>query len=301
MLSSTAVVFFVFCRPELTRRVFESIRQAKPAKLLIVADGPRNMAESLLCQQTRAATDQVDWDCEVLRNYSDVNLGCRERISTGLNWVFENVEEAIILEDDCLPHQSFFRYCENLLDYYRDDKRVMVVSGSNFQNGKKRTPYSYYFSKYNHCWGWATWKRAWAHWSFDHKRWTELRNSGLMTSIFDSTHESKYWTDVFDRLFFEGIPNSWAYVWTFSCWSQGGLTASPDVNLVSNIGFGKEATHTTVERNYASLPTFDIGEIKHPPFLVRNREADIYTYMRCFGGIKKTKLKKIYSKLIHKL
>ncbi|MFM7711944.1 MAG: glycosyltransferase family 2 protein, partial [Microcystis sp.] len=142
--------------PDTTARVFEAIRQAKPPKLLVVADGPRaDRADDIeKCKAARAIIEGVDWDCEVLTNYSDVNLGCKNRVSSGLNWVFDTVEEAIILEDDCVPDPTFFRFCEELLEYYRHDQRIMVISGNNFQFGKKRTGYSYYFSVYTHCWGW---------------------------------------------------------------------------------------------------------------------------------------------------
>jgi hypothetical protein len=280
----TPVVFLIFRRPDLTARVFETIRQAQPAKLLIVADGARNEEEAILCQQTRAVTEQIDWDCEVLRNYSDVNLGCRQRISSGITWTFEQVEEAIILEDDCLPHPSFFSYCENLLDYYRDDERIMVISGDNFQDGNQRTPYSYYFSKYNHCWGWATWRRAWKHWHFNPETWIEFRDTGLIKFICDDSYEEKYWTQVFNTLFLEGKPNTWDYPWTFACWSQSGLTALPNVNLVSNIGFGAGGTHTFGDSHLANMAVEDIGEITHPPFVVRHIEGDRYTFDHHFGG-----------------
>jgi hypothetical protein len=284
LILKTPVVFLIFRRPDLTARVFETIRQAQPAKLLIVADGARNEEEAILCQQTRAVTEQIDWDCEVLRNYSDVNLGCRQRISSGITWTFEQVEEAIILEDDCLPHPSFFSYCENLLDYYRDDERIMVISGDNFQDGNQRTPYSYYFSKYNHCWGWATWRRAWKHWHFNPETWIEFRDTGLIKFICDDSYEEKYWTQVFNTLFLEGKPNTWDYPWTFACWSQSGLTALPNVNLVSNIGFGAGGTHTFGDSHLANMAVEDIGEITHPPFVVRHIEGDRYTFDHHFGG-----------------
>lgn len=284
MVCKTPIVFLIFCRPDLTFQVFERIRQAQPKKLLIVADGPRNESESILCQQARVVTESIDWDCEVLRNYSDTNLGCRKRVSSGLAWAFEKVEEAIILEDDCLPHPSFFEYCETLLDYYRNDNRVVVISGDNFQDGQKRTEYSYYFSKYNHCWGWASWRRAWKYWDFNPKKWIEFRNAGLMKFICDSTYEEEYWINIFDTLFLEGTPDSWAYVWGFSCWAQNGLTALPNVNLVSNLGFGTNATHTQGESEFANLSTEDIGEIYHPPFVLRHKEADIYTFEHFIGG-----------------
>lgn len=282
MSFSTPVIFLIFRRPDLTAQVFERIRAAKPPKLLVVADGPRNSQEKLLCQQAREVTEQIDWNCEVLRNYSDVNLGCRDRVSSGLTWAFEQVEEAIILEDDCLPHPSFFSYCENLLNYYRHDERVMVVSGDNFQDGKHRTPYSYYFSRYNHCWGWATWRRAWQHWEFNPHKWIDFRDSNLMRFIFDDPDEENYWISIFNTLFLEGKPDSWAYVWTFACWSQGGLTALPSVNLVSNIGFRSDGTHIVGDSRLANMITQDIGEIHHPPFVARHKDADKHTFKYVF-------------------
>ncbi len=285
MPCSTPVIFLIFRRPDLTAQVFEAIRQAQPTKLLVVADGPRNGEEELLCRQAREVTEQVDWDCEVFRNYSDVNLGCRKRVSSGITWAFERVEEAIILEDDCLPHPSFFNYCEALLERYRDDERVMVVSGDNFQDGQQRTPYSYYFSKYNHCWGWATWRRAWQHWEFNPQRWLEFRDEGLMKTVCEDPYEERYWTRIFNALFLEGKPDSWAYAWTFACWSQGGLTALPNVNLVSNIGFGEDATHTRNDSKLSKASVREVGQIVHPPFIVQHQAADLYTFDHIFGGL----------------
>lgn len=281
---NTPVAFVIFNRPDLTQIVFNAIRQAQPKQLFVIADGPRFPEEAEKCQQVRDIIKQVDWDCQVLTNYADNNLGCRERVSSGISWVFEQVEEAIILEDDCLPHPSFFHYCENLLDYYRDDERIMAISGDNFQDGNQRTPYSYYFSKYNHCWGWATWRRAWKHWHFNPEKWIEFRDTGLIKFICNDSYEEKYWTQVFNTLFLEGKPNSWAYPWTFACWSQSGLTALPNVNLVSNIGFGSGGTHTFGESPLANMAVKDIGEIIYPPFVVRHIEGDSYTFDHHFGG-----------------
>jgi len=280
----TPVVLIIFRRPDLTARVFEAIRQAQPAKLLIVADGARNEEEAILCQQTRSVTEQIDWDCEVLRNYSDVNLGCGHRVASGISWAFKLVEEAIILEDDCLPHPSFFSYCENLLGYYRDDERIMAISGDNFQDGNQRTPYSYYFSKYPHCWGWATWRRAWKHFDFNLDKWLEFKNSGLTKQIFENNYEEHYWIAIFGRMWVDKPRDIWDYMWTFACWSQSGLTALPNVNLVSNIGFDSGGTHTFGDSPFANMAVEDIGEITHPPFVVRHIEGDRYTFDHHFGG-----------------
>ncbi len=146
MPCETSVVLIIFRRPHQTRKVFERIREARPAKLFVVADGPRTPEEKLLCDQTRAVTGLIDWECEVFRNFSDENMGARQRVSSGLDWVFEQVNEAIILEDDCLPHLSFFGYCDELLKRYREDDRVWSISGDNFHRGQVRGDGSYYFS-----------------------------------------------------------------------------------------------------------------------------------------------------------
>lgn len=282
---NTPVAFIIFNRPDLTQIVFNAIRQAQPKQLFVIADGARFPEEAEKCQEARDIIKQVDWDCQVLTNYADTNLGCRKRISSGITWVFEQVEEAIILEDDCLPTVSFFSFCQNLLEYYRNDTRIIGITGNNFQHGKSRTEYSYYFSQYNHCWGWATWRRAWQYWDFNVDKWLEFKNSGLIKHLFDDHYEEQYWTNVFDRLFLEGKPDSWAYVWLFSYWSQSGLSILPNHNLVSNIGFREDGTHTTSQDSKLSnLPTVDIWEIKHPPFVVRHKEADLYTFDNIFGG-----------------
>jgi hypothetical protein len=174
----TPVAFLVFNCPDTTIRVFEEIRCARPPKLLVVADGPRadRPGEADKCQAVRAVIETVDWPCEVLKNYSDVNLGCKIRVSSGLDWVFEQVEEAIILEGDCLPHPTFFRFCEELLETYRDDERIGMISGDNFQFGRKRGDASYYFSRYNHIWGWASWRRAWQHYDRNMAIWPKFRD-----------------------------------------------------------------------------------------------------------------------------
>ncbi|NCS49003.1 MAG: glycosyltransferase family 2 protein [Microcystis aeruginosa BK11-02] len=278
---TTPVAFLIFNRPDTTARVFEAIRQAKPPKLLVVADGPRpdRPDDVEKCKAARAIIDKVDWDCAVLTNYSDVNLGCKSRVSSGLNWVFDTVEEAIILEDDCLPHPSFFQFCEELLEYYRHDQRIMVISGDNFQFGRKRTDYSYYFSVYTHCWGWATWRRAWHFYDETMKLWPEIRSGRFLEYIFRDYREVKYRYRIFQNTYEDKI-NSWDYQWCFSCLVQNGLAILPNCNLVSNIGFGADATHTS--RAIQSVVNNPVREmsfpLQHPPFITRHFEADRFTW-----------------------
>lgn len=286
---STPVLFLIFNRPDTTQLVFDEIRKAKPIKLFVAADGPREDMPSDIerCQTTREIINQVDWDCEVIKNYSDVNLGCGRRISSSLNWVFSKVEEAIILEDDCLPTPSFFYFCQELLEKYRDDTRIMHIGSNNFQFGQNRTNYSYYFSKYPHSWGWASWRRAWKHFDYDMKTWPEFKKTKMIASVCENPYEQKYWTKIFDRMFENApVPDIWDYQWLYNFWSQNGLSIIPNVNLVSNIGFGRpDSTHCKGNPPYAQLPTDDIWQLKHPPFVTRNREADDYTFNHHFGGI----------------
>jgi hypothetical protein len=146
----------------------------------VIADGPGSGEDLVKCEAARKIINQVSWDCEVLTNYSDVNLGCKKRISSGLDWVFKQCDEAIILEDDTLPHSTFFRFCSELLERYRDDQRVMMICGQNLQFGRKVNPYSYYFSRCPHIWGWATWRRAWNHFDLKMKSWPALRNTSWL-------------------------------------------------------------------------------------------------------------------------
>ena len=287
---STPVAFFIFNRPAATDIVFEAIAQAKPKKLLVIADGPRFSEEAEKCEKARAVIDKINWECQVLTDFSEKNLGCKRRISSGLDWVFSEVEEAIILEDDCLPAPSFFNYCEALLEHYRCDERIMHISGNNFQAGQSITNYSYYFSKYTFVWGWASWRRAWKHYDVDLKTWSSSRKLDVVISMCETPHEQKYWSDIFDRVFNNAV-DTWDYQWLYACWSQNGLSILPNSNLVSNIGFGSDATHTNYESPLAQLPVSNIWGIKHPQCVFNNRVADTYIFKHYYEGesIRKSK------------
>lgn len=276
---TTPVAFIIFNRPDTTRVVFEAIRLAKPPRLFVIADGPRphKEGEIELCRQTRAIIDQVDWPCQVYYNFSDQNMGCRKRVSSGLDWVFQHVEQAIILEDDCLPAPSFFRYCEELLQLYKDDKRIMMISGNNFQESQRCSDYDYYFSQYTHIWGWATWKRAWA--CYDHRMeiWEQIREGNWLMDILRDEAAAEYWFRRFEDTY-NGKVDSWAYVWSLSCWVNSGLTILPNVNLVSNIGFGENASHTKNVSTLANLPTESLRfPLRHPPYVIQDVKSDKYT------------------------
>jgi hypothetical protein len=274
MPCNTPVVFLIFCRPDLTAQVFEAIRQAQPTKLLVVADGPRSEAEAQLCQQTRSVIDQIDWNCEVLKNYSDVNLGCRRRVSSGLDWAFSEVEEAIILEDDCLPHPLFFDFCEELLAKYRDDERVMHIGGTNILGEWESAYQSYHFSHYSGIWGWASWRRAWQHYDVDMKLWQMISKEEITKDILPYPRSIEFWTQIFQSVYDQEI-DTWDYQWLFARWIQNGLGIIPEVNLISNIGFGADATHTTSESLLSRLETKKVNfPLKHPAFVTQNSTMD---------------------------
>ncbi|KHG41634.1 MAG: glycosyltransferase family 2 protein [Aphanizomenon flos-aquae KM1D3_PB] len=299
----TPVAFIIFNRPDTTKRVFEAIRQAQPPKLLVIADGPRadRPGEAEKCAAARAIIEGVDWECEVLTNYSNVNLGCKLRVSSGLDWVFSQVEEAIVLEDDCLPHPTFFPFCEELLERYREDTRIAVISGQNVQFGRKRTDYSYYFSRYNHCWGWASWRRAWENFDYDMKLWPFIRDNGWLKDILKDDASVKYWTKIFQDVY-DGKINSWAFRWTLSCWLHNQLSVLSNVNLISNIGFGEEGTNTKQSASIFSNMSTDNLEfpLNHPQFMIQDTNADEITQKTLYFVPLSSRIKAKIKKICHK-
>jgi hypothetical protein len=291
------VAFLIFNRPDTTERVFAEIAKAKPPKLLVVSDGPRadRPGEAEKVAAARAIINRVDWDCEVLTNFSDVNLGCKRRVSSGLDWVFAQVEEAIILEDDCLPDPRFFRFCQELLEYYRHHHRIGMIGGSNFQFGRRRNDDSYYFSKYFHIWGWATWRDRWVG-SYDVTiaKWPHIRDEGWLSTIADGGREVTYWKKIFD-LIYRGRIDTWDYQWVFANWVKGRMSVIPAVNMISNIGFGKNATHTTGASDLANLVRVPSRfPLTHPVGVSRNVQADRFSFRKC---IKPPLWKRVRNKL----
>ena len=279
------IIFLVFNRPECTAKVFERIAAARPENLLLVADGPRTglSNDAGRVALVRDIISKVDWPCTVYCNFSEQNLGCRARVSSGLDWAFGIVEDAIILEDDCVPDVSFFEFCQTLLDQHRFDPRVMHIGGVNFQRKIQHTADSYYYSKYQHVWGWATWRRAWRFYDLGMTQWRNLKSSGWLKTICPDKIELEYWTDIFDRAY-KGEINTWDYQWNFACWTQGGVAVVPLVNLVENIGFGLDATHTTgvMEPGKALVAGSLFGDVKHPAEIKVNRRADRYTFRHVY-------------------
>lgn len=252
----TPVLFIIFNRPDVTQKAFDAIRAAKPEKLFIAADGPRtnHPTDAKNCAETRSIATKIDWPCEAKTLFRDTNLGCGYAVSGALDWFFENVEEGIILEDDCVADLTFFPFCTELLARYRDNEKIMHISGDNFQYGRKRGSASYYFSEYPHIWGWATWRRSWKHNDFFCVPEPERRAN-------------------------------WDAQWWQAVTKNKGLCILPNMNLVSNIGFGTDATHTRDIERFAALPTETMPfPLIHPRVIMRHVLADMYTYRTYFKG-----------------
>jgi hypothetical protein len=286
MYLSTPVAFFIYNRPDLTQIVFEAIAQAKPKQLFVIADAPANPAEEERVRQCRAIIERVDWDCEVIKKYPEQNIGARDGVPQGVQWVFSQVDECIFLEDDCLPDQSFFTFCESLLARYRDDERVMHINGGNFLFNQVPIDDSYYFSRYLFTgYGWASWKRAWKYYDVEMRSLNDFEAQGLWNSVLEEDDEREYWIHKL-REVYSGELVSYCYPMFYAAWSQSGLAIMPSVNLVSNLGFRSDAIHTNTayERMYlANIPRGSIAEITHPKYVVRHREADRYLFKIYFG------------------
>jgi hypothetical protein len=271
----TPVALFNFNRPHLTRQVFEVIRQIKPERLLLVADGPRadRPDDAQLCAEVRALFDEIDWDCKVSRNFSDTNMGSFKRNSSGLNWVFDTVEEAIILEDDCLPDPTFFRFCEELLERYRYDTRIAAIGG--FNNLTRENPAeSYFFSRYPMSWGWATWRRTWNLVDLDMKNWPNFKVAGLSGIVPERWIRSE-WAKLFDAIYAGERRNGWDYQLLLACWMNNMLCITPNISLIQNIGYGQDATHTHNAGHANSYVKF--RQIKFPLSHPQNTFRDVET------------------------
>ena len=285
-MTLTPIAYIIFNRPSHTERTFAVLREQQVPMLFIIADGPRSghPTDAERCAKVRAIVERVDWPCVVHRNYAETNLGLKRRVSSGLDWVFGQVDRAIVLEDDCLPHPDFFIFCDTLLERFAGDERVWVVTGNNFQSGRWRGEASYYFSKYNHCWGWATWRRAWRNYQGDLPFWPEWKVSNSWRQKTPDPVERSYWAEIFHRVH-AGSIDSWAYPWTGCAWYHDGLTATPNVNLVTNIGFDSDATHTYSAVAQGGLPTAPLGPIVHQVEVTQDVRADRFAFDHHFGGL----------------
>lgn len=263
-------------RPDTTARVMQRLQEVRPSYLFIACDGPRSGDTGLLaaCQETREVIEQnLTWDCEVQRLYREQHLGCRRGVAEALDWFFSHVEAGIILEDDVLPDPSFFPYCAELLEHYREDDRVAMISGSSIRNRPTRDSCSYRFSNYCHIWGWASWRRAWRNYDAAMEEWPFLRAQGWLRDLGGARFE-RYWRYQFDRVW-QGHCDTWDYVWMLSCWQQGQVCVVPEVNLIENLGFNDaRATHTALDISPLPRPGAMTMPLRHPRHFFVDRQTD---------------------------
>lgn len=287
--AAVPVVLLGFNRPETTAEVMRVVAAARPSKLFAVLDGPRpgHPGDQESCLAVRQVVEaSIPSGCELVRFYQDTNLGCRENVARGLDRVFAEVEEAVILEDDCVPDPSFFPFCAELLERYRHDPRVGMIAGTNYQNGVRVTEDSYYFSRHAHIWGWATWRRAWVLRDLSMSAWPVLRPTGWLREVTGSDRACRYWRRIFDDCHRpqEGSLNSWAVPWNFTCWLHCMRAVIPVMSLVRNSGIGPEATHSRTTPGGLRFPVEPMEfPLRHPAEFSVHAEADARTERIFFG------------------
>lgn len=270
----TPVVLIIYHRPQMTKKVIDSLREVKPSQIFVIADGPKDKQDAEKCKKTRDFIESVDWKCKIHKKYSSKNLGLRERVVTGLDWVFSKVDRAIILEDDLVIDKSFYSFCEEMLEKYKNNEKVISISGNNFLFGRHNVKDSYFFSRHIYSWGWATWKRAWKLYDDTMSDWSQIKHKKTLNDRFKRWIELVYWNKIFD-LTFERKINSWAYAWTYVALINNKLTVVPSINLVSNVGTGQGATHTSIKSKVLNVPIERIDfPLKHPKMIKHDVKAD---------------------------
>jgi hypothetical protein len=271
------ILFLIFNRPKETQLLFNAIKEVKPKKLYVAADGPRNNGkDELLCKETKDILNQIDWDCELITLFREENLGCGKAVSSAITWFFENEEEGIILEDDCLPSVDFFRFTDEMLDRYRADHRVGHISGTNLLDNK-RGDGDYYYSKLPLIWGWASWRRAWSKYDITMSNFEEFKKNDSLKKITDKKYIKNHLYNVFS-LTYKGEINTWDHQNFYSSIVNDSVSIIPNYNMITNIGFNENGTHTfdeessSANRKYQQLPCI----IKRPIIFKIDRAADTY-------------------------
>lgn len=300
--TSSPILFIIFNRPDLTRRVFEKIRDARPLKLYVAADGAREgKMEEMLCEETRKIIDEVDWPCEVFRLFLTENAGCKYGPANAISWFFSNEEHGIILEDDCLPSIDFFRFCDVLLEKYANDHRITQIAGCNVQANRKQQKDTYYFSHNVEVWGWASWKRVWKNYDIELQNYFEEEIENQIFKLFSDNNLAVSFKNLFKDIKSGKISDAWDYQFKFLNFFNYGLCIIPNYNLISNIGFGAGATHTfDPEDQYANIAIDELPlTISHPKYFIPDKKADLYTLYKDFGLDKseKSPMSKAWKKL----
>lgn len=270
----TPVVLIIYHRPQMTEKVIDSLREVKPSQIFVIADGPKDKEDAGKCKETRELIKSIDWKCKIEKNYSSTNLGLRKRVISGLNWVFSKVDRAVILEDDLVIDKSFYSFCEEMLEKYKNNEKIISISGNNFLFDRYNVKDSYFFSRHIYSWGWATWRRAWKLYDDTMSDWPKVKSKNILNDRLEGWVKMAYWKMIFDMTYERKI-NSWAYAWTYTALVNNKLTIVPSLNLVSNIGTGQGATHTSIKSRVLNVPIKRIDfPLKHPEVVKRDEKAD---------------------------
>jgi len=274
---NTPILFLIYKRPEITKRVFDEIRKVKPKHFYVSADGPRTdqPGEAEECELTRAVVSIIDWECEVHTCFLPKNLGLKKAVSSALDWFFNEVDEGIVLEYDCLPEPSFFIYCQVMLERYRNDRRIFSICGDNFLTDKIRGDGDYFYSRFTGIWGWATWKRTWKLWQPDLGNYDKFKELSIIELVLTEKKGQEFWLKTFDKIHSGKNNTSWAICLVYAQIQNGGYCVTPNTNLVTNIGFGAGATHTLDgEHPYVNIEAGSMTSFKAPTFFIPDLIAD---------------------------
>ena len=276
---STPILLLIFNRPDTTKKVFESIRSIRPQKLYIAADGPRRNKEGEvdLCNETRSIISLVDWDCDVQTLFREENLGCARAITGAIDWFFSFESEGIIIEDDCVPSPAFYEFCQTLLTKYRDEPKVMMISGYNQVSGEMNSDYDFHFSRWANIWGWATWKNRWELYDISFKGWPKYRNVFSKDTYFNSNPEFREWMMYeYDLNYTIQDSKAWSWAWTYALFSRDGLCVVPNKHLVNNVGDIGVHNNSTGSSPLLHIQTenLDVSKLKCPQEIYPDIESD---------------------------
>jgi len=269
----TPILVIAFNRPDLTYQLFEALRQIKPKRLYVAIDGARNEEEKERVEKVKDVFRSVDWECEVKQLYRKENLGCKRGVKSAIDWLFENEEQGIILEDDCIPDPSFCSYAESALNHYKDEEKVFMIAGSNFHADENSKNITAYFSKIAEIWGWATWRRAWAHYIEQ----SDFKEEDILPTIEDALTDKGYAAILANGMVsaYNGQIDTWDYQWWYTILVKKAFVLKPPVNLICNIGYGEFSTHIKEKTSFNEMPLSSLRKnVKFPGVIRQNRYAD---------------------------
>lgn len=275
------ILLIAFNRPEKTKIVFQEIKKYKPEEFYFAVDGPRDLSTDDIqkCEDVKKIADMIDWDCEIHTLFQKENLGVDPGMETAISWFFDNVEDGIILEDDCLPQQSFFKFSEILLDKYKNDPKVFMICGTNFQDGENRGTGSYYFSNYP-TWGYAMWKRSWKNFDSKLNSFPVFKKNKEIHLVLQDVKQIRFWMKFFEKIYNKKFNFTDSRI-TYSMWKNKSVCIIPNKNLIKNIGFDADSTHAEKkDGDRLSINTESLINIKHPEKISIDRDADDYFFYK---------------------